>query len=99
MSEQALKDAKMIALETMNTQLQQTLTGISSQLRARIQCSQELFDANNNLRSSNILLEDCIKKLQGDIHAMTERVNVLETEKAELLERIDILSHINQDAA
>lgn len=84
MSAEALKDAKIAELDKQNAQLQQTVQAFSGQVRARVQSGQELFESNNNLRSSNILLEDALRKLQSDNQGLTDRVQVLEREKKEL---------------
>lgn len=96
MSDEALKDAKIAELDRQNAQLQQTLQAYSGQVRARVQCGQELFEANNNLRSSNILLEDVVKRLQADNQGLTDRVQVLEREKKELQDKLEEYNEENR---
>jgi len=85
MSEQALKDAKLVELEKQNAQLNQTVHTFACQLRARQQAGQELFEANIHLKASNILLEETVKKFQAENQSFLERVQILEKEKSDLL--------------
>jgi len=100
MSDQALKDAKLVELEKQNAQLNQTVHMYSGQLRARQQAGVELFEANINLKASNLLFDEGIKKLQSENQALLERVQVLEKEKAELQVKLEDMSgEIKEEAA
>lgn len=98
MSDEALKNAKIAELDRQNEQLTQTVNAFSGQIRARSQAMQELFEANTNLRSSNFLLDDMLKKLEKDNQSLLDRISILEREKKELEEALH-KSSIDLDAA
>lgn len=92
MTEQVLNLAKIESLEVQNLELQTTVHSLSGQLRAQKQCLDEMFQANIQLRASNILLEDLTRKLNHDLNMSQERLTVLEKEKADLQKLFDDLS-------
>lgn len=65
-------------LKSENLQYQNTLQAFSGQLRARKQMSDELYEANINLRSSQVLLEDQNKLLTNQVKELTDKVAELE---------------------
>lgn len=87
MSEEALDKAKLQQLCSENNQLNNTVHAFSGQLRARKQVIDELFEANINLRSSNILMEDKIKQMQSEAQSLIARIQVLEKEKTDLIKK------------
>ena len=84
MSDDALKDAKLKALEEQVAQNQLLIRSLSGQVRARQLQSQEQFDQNAQLRTSVLLLESDNIQNQQTVHNLSERVKVLEKEKADL---------------
>jgi len=83
MTEQALKDAKLAALEKVNAELNLTLKSLSGQVKARQLQAQEQFDQNAQFRSSILLLELDLNNLTLEKNSLLERIKLLEKEKEE----------------
>lgn len=84
MSDQALKDAKLKTLETENAQLQQVVRNLAAECRSRKQACDELFNANVQLRSVQLLLEEDIQRFQKEYLMMAERCTDLQKKIDEL---------------
>jgi hypothetical protein len=84
MTDQALKDAKLTSLENDNNHLQMVVKSLTSQVKARQIQAQEQFEQSANFRTSILLLEEMLQKVQASEKYLTERVQVLEKEKTDL---------------
>ena len=83
MSEQALKDAQLDQAQKELVTYKTIVRSMSGKIAAQKQCLEEYLDANTNLRSGNLLLEDDIKNLNTQHTSLIERIKVLEAENAE----------------
>lgn len=72
-------DLKSEALGKQNEELNNSLIALSSQIQARRQAMNELFEANVNLKASNILLENSVKKFAEENKSLKERILSLES--------------------
>ncbi len=73
MTEQALMDAKLKQLQAENTQLLGSMRSFRGLLAAQKQFIDELSNANVNLRSSVMLLEEDKVLLKRDLEMFNER--------------------------
>lgn len=86
--------AKLESLESENAQLKIAMNSLGGQIRARKQAMDELFEANTNLRSSTILLEDLVTRLQSEANMFSDRIETLEKEKSDLKVKLDDLEKV-----
>jgi hypothetical protein len=75
-------EEKLKKLESENIQLTSTVHSFSSLLKAQKQAIAEFLDANINIRSSLVLLEEHNKKLLEENASLKERCLLLEKEVA-----------------
>lgn len=99
MSDEALKDAKIKALEDEKRSFQNIVNNFSGTIRAQKAALEEFLQANIGLKSSLILLEERQHALNKDLSMFSERINVLENEKKDLIQKIKDLDLASQDAA
>lgn len=96
MSDQdALQLSKLIDTNQEISQLKNMTRSMSGQLHAQKQCIDEYLNANINLRSSNLLLEDDVKNLQNQIAQTNERLIELEKEKSQLNAKLTELEKVH----
>jgi hypothetical protein len=82
--ERGLQSARLENSLKENTQLALINRQVSSQLRAARQCVEEYMNANINIRSSMLMLEEDVRNMNVQINQNITRIHALEQENQKL---------------
>ena len=90
MTEHVFDKAKLDSLTKENEQLKATLSFYTNNLKAQKFSLDEYMTKTINLHAAALGLEDQVKFHATQVQSLTERVKALESEKVELVKKLEI---------
>lgn len=82
--EQAMKAAQLANALQENNQLKAVVRQVSAQCHAQRQCVEEYMNANINIRTAMLMLEEDNRNLSAQVNQHIARINALEAENKQL---------------